>query len=307
MNHNLSIRNFAGSDWDKVGGLYERIQQQHADVIYWWPGPDESYWDDVFCVFNGDSLVAKGQVDVINIIPPNSSKECTHAIYVNLKVDPEWDTVHEIKDMLYDKLYARALILKEGLPQEYATKLCVGNFASEVVNNEYFLGKHYAHFYSVYHMRQELTTPIKTCDLPPQFACVPTPLSSRQDMEDYLKIDAEIWPESRLGYERLDGYKTNPLWTVFQIREEGTLAASLMAWKDADEEIGVLEDLFVRKPWRGQGLAKYLLTQGLHYLQKNDVHVVQLVVYTDNSRALSLYHSVGFSIHKEERRYSIDL
>lgn len=37
-----------------------------------------------------------------------------------------------------------------------------------------------------------------------------------------------------------------------------------MAWKEEDDPaVGIIEDVWVRKPWRKQGIAKFLLTKAM--------------------------------------------
>ncbi|MNN57077.1 Mycothiol acetyltransferase [compost metagenome] len=78
-----------------------------------------------------------------------------------------------------------------------------------------------------------------------------------------------------------------------------------MAWQEGD--YGVIEDVFVREPWRKRGFAKYLLTQALKYFEVHKLEYAKLMVLTTNKSAISLYESVGFCADKEEVRYFIKL
>lgn len=78
-----------------------------------------------------------------------------------------------------------------------------------------------------------------------------------------------------------------------------------MAWQEEDH--GVIEDVFVREPWRKRGIAKYLLTEALRYLKSNQLQYANLMVLTTNKSALTLYESVGFYADKEEIRYFTQL
>ncbi|MFF2908023.1 GNAT family N-acetyltransferase [Paenibacillus sp. NPDC057934] len=86
------------------------------------------------------------------------------------------------------------------------------------------------------------------------------------------------------------------------VREEETFVGSVMAWIDEDGD-GIIEDLFVRNPYRKHGIAKYLLSQALTYLKDHGCTSAELQVETANSSALSLYHSAGFNGVSEEVRY----
>ncbi|MNJ64865.1 putative acetyltransferase [compost metagenome] len=85
------------------------------------------------------------------------------------------------------------------------------------------------------------------------------------------------------------------------IRQADAIVGGLMAWQEVDH--GVIEDVFVREPWRKRGIAKYLLAQALKYLRANQLQSATLMVLTTNKSALALYESVGFCPDKEEIRY----
>lgn len=52
-----------------LGELYQAVSA--AGVLFWWVG-DEENWENVFCAFEDGIMVAKGQVEVINIVPPDA-------------------------------------------------------------------------------------------------------------------------------------------------------------------------------------------------------------------------------------------
>ncbi len=80
-----------------------------------------------------------------------------------------------------------------------------------------------------------------------------------------------------------------------------------MAWKEADENIGTIENVFVKPDWRKRGLASHLIIEGIRYLQKCNLDYIQLLVETKNESALKHYKSIGFEIRKEEKRYWINI
>ncbi|WP_353049557.1 GNAT family N-acetyltransferase [Paenibacillus sp. ISL-20] len=122
----------------------------------------------------------------------------------------------------------------------------------------------------------------------------------------YLKLEAEIWPETPLGLERLREYKEHSSWTATNVLEGDTIIGSTMAWLD-EGNVGVIEDVFVRDPWRQRGIAKYLLYRAMSYLQDQGSASVKLEVKAANEAALSLYQSVGFAKDQEEHRFYLSL
>ncbi|TVX94583.1 GNAT family N-acetyltransferase [Paenibacillus agilis] len=292
-----------------LGELYNAIVAEGTPDSFWWIG-DEHNWSNVYCAFEHGKMVAKGQVIIISTLPAGRPAHNKHSIYVNLKTLPQREYDYALLDKMYPHLYARALELKATLPQQYGTNLCVGNDVSETANNQYFKQKAFHYLYTSFGMSRDLREPIPSFPLPKSFQFSQWKMESSQEIQNYLDIEAEIWPDTPLGRDRLAEYKNYPLWIAMVVREADTIVGSLMAWQDGSAEDavdGVIEDVFVREQWRNRGLAKYMLAQGLHYLKSNGLKTAHLEVLTTNKAALALYESVGFFQTSEEVRHYIEL
>jgi GNAT superfamily N-acetyltransferase len=57
---------------------------------------------------------------------------------------------------------------------------------------------------------------------------------------------------------------------------------------------GEADDLFVRRPWRKQGLGRALIVGSLHLFKTRGLAVVGVGVNAENAPAVRLYESVGF-------------
>lgn len=295
----IIIRHFQNGDMPLLGELYQSVTQKE-NAVFWWVG-EEDNWSNVYCTFEDGKMIAKGQVSIVNVVPPGRPKENNHSIYLNLKTIPEREDDITLLENLYQHLLIRANQLKETLPKEYDTILCVGNDSTETANNTFFIQKGYLHLNSLYRMNRDLNEPIPELKLQEDFQFSYWKMETSDEERDYLNIEAEIWPNTPLGIDRLSEYKNNDQWTSMVIRQTDVIVGGLMAWQEADH--GVIEDVFVREPWRKHGLARYLLTQALRYLKANQLHYVTLMVLTTNKTALSVYESVGFCQDKEEIRY----
>ncbi|WP_223556419.1 MULTISPECIES: GNAT family N-acetyltransferase [Lysinibacillus] len=293
------IRNFKHGDMPLLGELYQSVTAKD-NATFWWVG-DEDNWSNVYCAFEDGKMVAKGQVSIINVVPPGRSKENNHSIYINLKTISEREQDITLLDKVYQYLFTRAKQLKVTLPQEYGTILCVGNDSKETANNQFFIQKGYLPLNSLYSMNRDLTEPILELKLQEELQFSHWSMETSSEERDYLDIEAEIWPDAPLGLNRLSEYKNNKLWTSMVIRQIDTIVGGLMTWQE--EDYGVIEDVFVREPWRKRGIAKFTLTQALKYLQSHKLQKATLMVLTTNKSALSLYESVGFYTDKEEIRY----
>ncbi|WP_028544385.1 GNAT family N-acetyltransferase [Paenibacillus taiwanensis] len=295
----MFIRNFQNGDMPSLGQFYRSVTAKE-NKIFWWVG-DEYNWDNVYCAFENGIMIAKGQVSIINVMPPGRPKENSHSIYVNLKTLPERENDVALLENVYHYLFNRAKKLMETLSEEYETMLCVGNYSTETANNHFFIQKGYFYLNSLYHMKRDLNEPITELKLQEDFQFSHWKMETSDEERDYLHVEAEIWPDTPLGLNRLSEYKNNNLWTSMVIRQTDAIVGGLMAWQEDD--FGVIEDVFVREPWRKRGFSKYLLTQALKYLKANQLQSAKLEVLTTNKSALSLYESLGFHVDNEEIRY----
>ncbi|WP_025676857.1 GNAT family N-acetyltransferase [Paenibacillus massiliensis] len=294
-----TIRHFQQEDMPLLGELYRSVTAKE-NAVFWWVG-DEDNWSNVYCAFEHGKMVAKGQVSIMNVVPPGRSRENNHSIYINLKTIPERENDITLLDNVYRYLFIRAKQLQETLSEEYGTILGVGNDSTETANNQFFIQKGYLQLNSLFCMKRDLNESIPELKLSEEFQFSYWKIESSGEERDYLDIEAEIWPDTPLGLNRLSEYKNNKLWTSMVIRQSDAIVGGLMAWQEADH--GVIEDVFVREPWRKRGFAKYLLTQALSYLKANQLEYANLMVLTTNRSALSLYESVGFCKESEEIRY----
>ncbi|XEC94500.1 GNAT family N-acetyltransferase [Paenibacillus tarimensis] len=300
----VEVRIFTKDDMQKLGDLYHAVTSK-GNTVFWWVG-EENNWPNVFIAIESGQIIGKGQVGVISAIPPGSPKECAHYIYFNLKTLPQREDDYPLYDLLYECLLNRAYELKETLPSSYRTMIGVGNQSTEGHNNNYFISKGFVYWKSLYTMRRDLSEKIQESVLSVPYRCLRGTMDSEESINEYLEIDMEIWPEAPIGLEKLMDNQKNSSWTAFVVRENATLVGSVMAWVDGDGN-GIIEDLFVRNPWRKQGIAKHLLSQALTYLKDHGCVFAELQVETANKSALSLYHAVDFKEVSEEVRYHREL
>jgi ribosomal protein S18 acetylase RimI-like enzyme len=301
---NVEIRNFQETDMPLLGDLFQSVtSREHA--VFWWVG-EEGNWKNVFCAFHHGMMIAKGQVSIINTVPPGRPADARHSIYLNLKAVPEWEQDYNLLERMYEPLFKRAKELKASLPADYETLLCVGNDAGEQANNRFFTEqKGFRHLNSLFSMSRDLALPIPELTLPAGLEMKHWKMDTSQEEEEYLALEAEIWPDTPLGADRLAEYKRNDLWTSLVARKGETIVGSLMVWRE--DEQGYVEDVFVRTAWRNRGVAKSLLTQALQVAKLNGLTAVRLMVLTTNQSALQLYESVGFHAEQEEIRYFLNL
>ncbi|WP_368901991.1 GNAT family N-acetyltransferase [Oceanobacillus oncorhynchi] len=300
-------KNYQAEDKPAVIQLYKNLMEYHSDIIYWWPGPQNN-WNNVYCVFYKDLMIAKGQIETINIIPANHSTNATHLIFFNIKLHSKWEDDNELRNLLYKNILERANLMKEKLPSQFPVKLCAGNFASEAKDNAYLESMGFEHFKSLYWMHCDLDNlvPQSTLIIPSIFV-KQWDIETRAEELSYLQAEQKIWPDDPTSIEKLLEYKSKPFWKAVTAFYNDEIIGSIMVWKEIQEDIGTIENVFVKPRWRNHGIASHLITEGLHYLKDCNLSKAQLLVETENESALKLYRSLSFETIKEERRYWIDL
>ena len=303
----LVIRNFQASDIDAVINLSKSISKRNYNLVFWWPGEEKWMWEYVFCAFNQNKLIAKGQVRPINIVTETSDPNAKHTIFLNIKIHPDWEAESEVFDVLYRKLVDKANCIKSRLPASRGTKLCVGNDSSEVTNTQYYIQKGFTHFNSLYWMKRDLEHPIHPVPKPhPELEIRHWEMETEEEEQQYLEVEQAVFKDKADGLKRLREHKSNPNWSAIAAFHHGEIIGHLMVWKN-EQSKGVIESVLVKPSWRKQGVARFLLTEGLMYLNALGLSTAELAVLVDNDRALQLYTSVGFEVQTEERRYWTDL
>ncbi|MDZ5471253.1 GNAT family N-acetyltransferase [Bacillus sp. 31A1R] len=300
------IRDYRETDHNEVVELYKAIKSKYKDIIFWWPGPIQ-FAPFTQSVFVNERMVAKGQVQPITIIKEDGDPSSHHEIYVNMKIHPDYEENQEIRDSLYEILYEKALKIKGNLPESFQTKLCAGNYAIEVADNQFLMGKGFEEKGSLYWMVRDLTEmiePVENND--EEIEIKEWKIETEEEIQYYLKMEKKIWPDHPISKERLLEYKCNPNWTCFAAFVEGELVASVMAWQESDT-LGEIEDLFVSPDYRNRGLARVLFTKAMEHLSRLELKEADLCVLVDNDKAINLYRSVGFQVAKEEKRFKKDL
>lgn len=135
----------------------------------------------------------------------------------------------------------------------------------------------------------------------------------RQIWEACREAFQDHWGESGWSEESFQAWTQHPNFdpTLFQIGWDGAeVAGGVCNFIDKanNEALGQLrgftEDIFVRRPWRRQGLAKALIARSLHMLKEMGMTEAALTVDADNpTGAVKLYTSMGFQHDKMSVSY----
>jgi GNAT superfamily N-acetyltransferase len=134
--------------------------------------------------------------------------------------------------------------------------------------------------------------------------------ATRNDMPDVLNLIKELAVFERepnaveINVNDLiqHGFSDSPMFSCFVAEtDEGIIGMALVyfrfsTWKGKSLH---LEDLIVRKNYRGQGVGSALYSRVLHYAHEQEVNCVEWVVLDWNEGAIDFYEKSGAKLLKD--------
>src|SRR6185503_7768105 len=158
-------------------------------------------------------------------------------------------------------------------------------------------------------MRRDLAAPIADAPMPDGLETRPvTPDQHRRIWEAGVEAFRDHW-EAGVRHEE-DFVRTfaNPdidtsMWQVAWAGDEvaGAIENAIYPGENArvGVELGWLDHVSVRRPWRGRGLASALISRSLHVLRERGMAFASLGVDAENpTGALGLYERHGFTVYQ---------
>lgn len=119
------------------------------------------------------------------------------------------------------------------------------------------------------------------------------------ETEQRVALHQEVWHPSRLT---LEGYRlltSSPGYDreldLVAVAPDGTFAAYTTAWHDEVNQSGLFEPVGARAAFRGQGLTKAVMHEGLRRLRERGCTTAYVCVEADNPAGVALYRSAGFT------------
>lgn len=127
------------------------------------------------------------------------------------------------------------------------------------------------------------------------------PLAGASDLDVVLAIEDASFhnPTGRAWYEA--ELARPDVCTILVLRLPTGVAGFMAFWRVADEMH--INNLAVHPDWRGQGLGRQLLDQGLEQAAATGIRRATLEVRRSNTAALRLYQGAGFVVAGERRGY----
>ncbi|WP_088189274.1 GNAT family N-acetyltransferase [Desulfosporosinus sp. FKA] len=313
----LYIRNYVPSDIAQVMELQNKYSRIYTEVpictddnLRHPAHPVYEEGKNIFCGFDSkDKMIAYASIfprPVDDDVPSN----LPHSLWIEVKVDPLQEKQYEIKDIMIKKVLERVDAICKSLP-ERSVRLCTGLLLCEIEAIKYFLSRGFIHTESLFQMTRDLTIRIPNQSIPKEVEIRKWKIETKEERQKYIKADNLSFLDSPTTIEALEYLLQSPQWatgtaiSAFDI--SGEIVGSIMVYWDetqnnrGNEKCGFTEEIFVIPNWRGRGIAKYLIMEGLNYLAQHGLREARLEVMSKNRNALTLYESMGYIVNREEK------
>lgn len=307
-----SIQTITPADFAPVVELQKAYAQEHPGVpvfpgeMYVSPGFHEGA--DVFCAFDEQHrLVAYAPVfvQIIDLGP----EQLPHIAWTEVQALPGLADARAVKDALLDCVQRRARSIAAGFPGR-GLRLTFEYRQSEAQAIDYVLSRGFQCIESVFSMTRDLTLPIPAGQAPAGVTIRRWKMESEPEQVAYLEARNECFPEAPLRLADWQYYMQSPQWqsgTMIAAFEDGKVVGCVNVYWTPGDTSGATEDIFVRAPWRGRGIARAMIAEGLAYLKEHGLVDAHLGVRALNDNALGLYRQMGFAMEMEIRFYGKNL
>ena len=299
----VTIRNSVPADAPRMAHLQARCVAECPDTGRFppgfWHGPGFDDGRNIFCAVDGqDELLGYGA-----ICPSYISRHLgARILWIDLRANPRCKAADTIKDLLLERLLARACEIGSQKPEKYA--LSATYFSEGRASVEYLAAKGFTHYQTCYAMRRDLSEPVPHMPQPVGVEVRSWRMENEAEQRAYLEAYESAFQSDAKSLEELQHFMGTEYWSVgttFTAFAGERVVGSVAIWYRPNSTWGArTEHVFVVPEWQRRGIARYLLRQGLLYLQERKLAFAELEVDGTNRPAVLLYQSLGYQIHKEE-------
>ena len=159
------------------------------------------------------------------------------------------------------------------------------------------------------HMRRDLSQPVVKTVLPEGWSV--RHVGGEDEFQERVNIHRDVWHPSKVtleAYQRMRGIAGyTPELDLVAVAPDGTFAAYCICWLDPVNKIGEFEPVGTRSTFRGKGVGKAVMLEGLRRLQAFGMQTAIACSVGSNTAAWKLYESVGFHTYNRSFDHSKQL
>ncbi len=272
---------------------------------------------DVFCAYQGDCLAAYAPVYVHLIL--DGPADQPYVAWAEVKARPDLADPWPVKDALLEQLIERARAVtrasaRESNLPERPVRIMFDYHNNEIAAIEYIQSHGFDYVQSAFEMTRDLSEPVGRMPLPEGFSLRRWKMESEPEQRAYAAARNECFPNAPIQLETWQYFMRSAEWengTTIACFEGQDLLGNVNVYWNEDEmreagiRFGYTEDIFVRPEWRGKGIARAMISEGMRFLQEKGMAEARLTVAARNETALGLYLEMGYRVTQESRHYAI--
>ncbi|GAA0779124.1 hypothetical protein GCM10008908_37140 [Clostridium subterminale] len=221
-------------------------------------------------------------------------------IYIDIKVREVLDK-SELKDQIFDEIMKRSQVIKEE-NKELDVRVYHCCFSDNKENIAYYSSKEgFSHDEGMHIVRKEITEDSFQLTDIEGINFVNLEFVDENEIKQLVEKQNKVFVR---GYsiEDLKELKKENKWFSIAAKHKGAIVGNIIIIVKEDglnNKYGWVDDLFVSKEWRKQGIGKNLIIRAFQGLKDLNIKESRLEVWSENKRALSVYNSVGYKFHEE--------
>lgn len=306
--HAYTIQNNNPSQLDALGAFIERYLKACPDAKLFSAGfytyhPVAENGQNVFLALDSEGQV-RGFAPVFPApVGEDSAPTDPHHIWTILLAEPESMDALSIHQLLLEHVLARANCLAAGFPSIRRTRLASDMMASQRDDIAFLEQNGFERYGGMYVMQRPPGKPIPDIPLPGSLVVRRWKLSSESEQEQHLIAYNQGFPDNPKTLATLRFLLDSPLWAngtaISVFTPSNDLIASILVYP-AEQGFGLTDDVFVLPAWRGRGIARFLIGEGLKYFQERGIPEWRLEVKQSNLPAVRVYTSMGYEVINEE-------
>jgi GNAT superfamily N-acetyltransferase len=310
-----TIQNHHPGQIDNLSAFFERYLKACPDAKLLSAGfytyhPGAENGQNVFLALDSQGQV-RGFAPVFAApVGEDSAPTDPHHIWTVLLADPEAGDRLSIHQLLLKHVLARASSMAAGFPSYRRdlglvrrTRLASDMMASQRGDIAFLEQNGFECYDGMYVMHCPPGKPIPEISLSAGLVVRRWTLGSQTEQEQYLHAYNQGFPGSPKTLETLRFLLDSPLWAngtaISVFTPANDLIASILVYP-VEQGFGLTDDVFVLPAWRGRGIARFLIGEGLKYFQERAISDVRLEVKQSNHPAVGVYSSMGYVTINEE-------
>ena len=229
----------------------------------------------------------------------DTEPEHPHNLYLHFHSKESNRLVESVKDTLLEHGLQRAKEIKHEAGQE-KTRAYACFFEHQKDDISYFESRGFKHDEGMYILERNSVEGIPNLEIPDGIEFEMWRMDTEEEQQKFIETHRKIFPRHPYSIQKMQELKMLLGWNNFTGFHGREIIGNIMVYvENTKDGIGHIEDLFVQKNWRRQGVAKMLLAMALKYFREQNIYRIQLEMWSANKAALGLYQAYGFEKIRE--------